>query len=165
RVYVGGLSSGARLACMIGISCGDIFSGTLCVCGVNFYLNLPAGGNLYFPSSFSPAADVLAFARAHAKYVLVTGENDPDSETIKLVATRGFLREGFKQVLLLDIPGLQQALPGLGPLGQALGFLGETQIPSAVPAAKTPVSSKPRNPHPAASPTPDKPPASAGRAE
>lgn len=126
RIYVGGFSSGARLACMIGIACGDIFTGTLCVCGVNFYKNIPAGGSLYFPSSFTPSAEVLYFAKTHAKYVLVTGDGDPDRATIELVAGNGFVRDGFKGARLLEVPGLQHAMPGLGPLDQALDYLDET---------------------------------------
>ncbi len=123
RIYVGGFSEGARLASMIGIGCGDIFVGTLCVGGANFYLQVPAGGNLYYPSAFFPNAEILYAARRFDKYVLVTGEGDPNREIMRLVVENGFLRDGFKQVRFLDVPGLQQGMPGIGPLRQSLAFL------------------------------------------
>ena len=123
RIYVAGFSAGARMASMIGIACGDIFTGMLCVSGINFHMNVPASGGQYFPASFYPSADILYFARTHAKYVLMVGEKDPDRDLIRLVAERGFVRDGFKNVLFIEVPGLQRALPGISPLDQALTFL------------------------------------------
>ena len=125
RIYIGGFSGGARLACMLGIACADIFSGALCVCGVNFYLHVPAGGNQYYPASFNPSADILHSARRFGKYVLITGEADPGRDSVRTVAQNGFLRDGFKKVLFIDVPGMQHAMPGTGPLKQALAFLDE----------------------------------------
>jgi len=133
RLYVGGFSDGARLACVLGIACGDIFTGTLCVCGANFYLHIPAGGNQYIPGSFFPSVDILQYARLHGKYVLVTGEADPSRETVQLVVEGGLLADGFKHVLLINVPGLQPAIPGLAPLKQALAFL-DGKAPPAAPA-------------------------------
>jgi len=142
RIYVGGFSEGARLASMLGIGCADIFTGTLCVCGANFYLHVPAGGGLYYPSSFTPSAEVLHFARQAGKYVLVTGDGDPGHDVLKMIDANGFVRDGFKKVFFLDVPGLQHAMPGIGPLDQALDFLDEKH--SSVPAAKP----RPANPGP-----------------
>jgi hypothetical protein len=125
RIYIGGFSGGARLACMLGIACADIFSGAICVCGVNFYLHVPAGGNLYYPSSFTPSSEILHSARRYGKYVLITGEGDPGRDSVRTVAENGFMRDGFKKILFIDVPGMQHAMPGTGPLKQALAFLDE----------------------------------------
>jgi hypothetical protein len=118
---------------MLGIACSDIFTGTLCVCGVNFYLHVPAGGNLYVPASFTPSAEILHSARRFGKYVLITGESDPGRETVRLVAQNGFGRDGFKKVLFMEIPGMEHAMPGVGPLKQALAFLDEPPLPTPAP--------------------------------
>ncbi len=123
RIYVGGFAEGAGLASMLGIACADIFTGTICVGGANFYLHVAAGGNQYYPSSFTPSAEILHAARRFGKYVLISGEGDPQRAIVQLVAQKGFLRDGFKNVIFIDVPGMQQALPGPAVLGQALAFL------------------------------------------
>jgi hypothetical protein len=131
RIYVGGFAEGAGLASTLGIGCADIFKGTICVGGASFYLHVAAGGNLYYPSSFTPSAEILHAARRYGKYVLISGEGDPQREIVQLVAQKGFLRDGFKNVIFIDVPGMQQALPGPAVLAQALTFLDERKPQTA----------------------------------
>jgi hypothetical protein len=130
RIYVGGYAGGARMASMLGIACGDIFTGTLCVGGVNFHLHVPVEGTQYYPGSFYPSPEVVQYARNQGRFVLVTGEGDPNYANIKVVADRGFRRDGFKNVLLLQVQGIGQTTPEPATLEQALAFLEANTAPS-----------------------------------
>lgn len=59
RIYIGGFSGGARIASMLGVGFADIFTGTLCFCGVNFYTDVPAADGKYYPATFTPDPGVL----------------------------------------------------------------------------------------------------------
>ena len=131
RIYVGGFGGGARLASMLGIACGDIFTGTLCVCGVNFHLHVPVDGTQYYPGSFYPNLEIVQYARTKDRFVLVTCESDPSFDRIKATADLGFRRDGFKNVLLLLAPGIGQVPPEPATLNQALAFLGANADSSA----------------------------------
>jgi hypothetical protein len=130
RLYVGGYAGGARIASMLGIGCGDIFTGALCVGGVTFHLHVPVEGTQYYPGSFYPSPEVVQYARNQGRFVLVTGEGDPNYANIKVVADRGFRRDGFKNVLLLQVPGIGQTTPEPATLEQALVFLETGSVPS-----------------------------------
>jgi predicted esterase len=123
RIYVGGFSGGSRIASMLGVAYGDLFTGTLCVCGVNFYLNLSGPGGEQYPSTFTPDPGALARAKQVGRFVLVTGENDPNRPSMKTLAQTGFRREGFKHLLYLEVPGMGHAVPGPDSLKQSFDFL------------------------------------------
>jgi len=139
RIYVGGYAGGARIASMLGIACGDIFMGTLCICGVNFHLNVPVGGTQYYPGSFYPNPEIVQTARTKDRFVLITGEGDPEMDKIKAVADLGFRRDRFKNVSLLLVSGIGQATPDAATLDQALALL-EASSASLTTAAQAPQS-------------------------
>jgi hypothetical protein len=136
RIYIGGYAGGARLASMLGIACSDIFTGTLCVGGVGFHLHVVVSGNQYYPGSFYPNPQLVEQARTKEGFVLITGEGDPNFELIKVVAEKGFRRDGFKRVLLLQAPGIGQTPPEPGTLNQALVFLEKGDIPTSQPLTR-----------------------------
>jgi predicted esterase len=123
RIYVGGFSGGARMASMLGVGYGDIFTGTLCVCGVNFYTSLPISGGKFYPGTYVPDPGVLLRAKRNDRFVLLTGENDENRENTKSANTTGFKREGFRHVLYLEVPGMGHAMPEGKVLAQALEYL------------------------------------------
>ena len=123
RIYIGGFSGGARMASMLGVGYGDIFTGTLCVCGVNFYADLPVSGGKYFPGTFVPDQSALLRAKRSDRFVLLTGENDENRENTKSASMSGFKREGFRHVLYLEVPGMGHEMPGGKILSQALDYL------------------------------------------
>lgn len=123
RIYVAGYAGGARMASMLGIACGDIFTGTLCICGVNFHLNVPVDGIQYYPGSFYPNPEIVQSARTRGRFVLITGEGDPESDKIKAVADLGFRCDRFKNVTLLQVPGIGQTTPEAATLDHALALL------------------------------------------
>jgi len=139
RIVVGGFSGGARIASMIGVAYGDMFPGTLCICGVNFYKHVPAASGEFYLSSYMPTVAALLTAQKSARFVLLTGENDPNLDNLKSVYERGFKREGFMNVLYLEVPGMNHALPEPKVLARALDYLVGTGVPPAAPAsAKSP---------------------------
>jgi hypothetical protein len=125
RIYVGGFSGGARMASMLGVAYADIFTGTLCVCGVNFYKDVTGPEGKYYPATFIPDSSVLLLGKRMGRFALLTGEHDENRENTQRVSTSGFKREGFRHVLYLEVPGMSHAMPDSKSLGRALDFLKE----------------------------------------
>ena len=123
HIYIGGFSGGARIASMLAIAYADLFTGTLSVCGVNFYKDVALDKGKYYPATFAPDPGVLPLARQNSRFVLVTGEHDENRDNIQS-AFREFKREGFRHVVCLEIPGMSHAMPAAKTLGEALDFLG-----------------------------------------
>ncbi len=123
RIFVGGFSSGACLAATLGIGAADIFTGTFCIAGVNFYRLVPASNGEVYQGSFYPNPGILQFSRLYGRFVFVTSDDDPNREVIKATVENGFRRDGFNRVLELDVNGLQLGLPSAKTLATALGFL------------------------------------------
>jgi hypothetical protein len=123
RIYVGGFSGGARMASMLGVAYADIFTGTLCVCGVNFYTDVAVAGGKYYPATFVPDPGVLLLGKRNGRFVLLTGEYDENRENTKTLWVSGFKREGFRNVLYLEVPGMSHAMPDVKVLRQTLDYL------------------------------------------
>jgi len=122
RIYVGGFSGGARIASMLGVAYADLFCGTLCVCGVDFYQPIPAAGGGYYLANYMPDPGVLLLAKKR-RYVLLTGQNDINRDNTRSTSDNGFKRAGFKNVLYLEVPGMSHALPARPTLKTALDYL------------------------------------------
>jgi predicted esterase len=128
RIYIGGFSGGSRMASMLGVAYADIFAGTLCISGVNFYKSVPTTGGKYFPPTFVPDPGVLQLAKQNRRFVLVTGEHDENRENTQAISTNGFMREGFRHVLYLEVPGMTHAMPDAKVFKQVMDYLaGETE--------------------------------------
>lgn len=123
RIYVGGLSGGARVASMLGVAYADIFTGTLCVCGVNFYRDIPAGAGQVCPAYYAPDPRVLPLAKRSGRFVLLTGEKDMNRDNTKIVFANGFKANGFNHVIYLEVPGMGHAMPSPTRLKFALEYL------------------------------------------
>lgn len=125
RIYIGGFSGGARIASMLGVAYADVFTGTLCVCGANFYRDIPASGGQYYLATFTPNPGVLLQAKRGGRFVLVTGDHDENRDSMSRIATRGFKGEGFRHVLYLEAPGLGHEMPSAKALATALEYLAD----------------------------------------
>jgi len=123
RVFVGGFSGGGRVAGMVGIGYPDIFTGTICVCGVGFYTDIPTTNGQHWARTFIPDANLLTQAKSESRFVLLTGDQDINRENTHEVWRNGFEREGFRHVRYLEVPGLKHALPSAEVLGKALEFV------------------------------------------
>jgi hypothetical protein len=122
RIYVGGLSGGGRIASMLGIAYGDIFKSALCICGVNFYKNVPASGGKFYPATYVPPQELVLEARKN-RFVLLTGEEDMNRQATKDTWIGGFRASGFQNVLCLDVKSMKHELPGAPVLNTALNYL------------------------------------------
>jgi predicted esterase len=124
RILVGGFSGGARIASVLGVCYADLFSGTLCICGVDFYQSVPGPTGGFYQGTYRPDAGILLRAMHQVRYVLVTGEADMNRDNTKSVAEFGFRSAGFKHVLYREVAGMGHALPESSELSAALDFLG-----------------------------------------
>jgi len=123
RLYVSGFSGGSRIASMLGVAYGDLFSGTLCFCGVNFFRTVRGSPAEEYPATYDPAPSALARAKQSGRFALVTGETDPNRLSTKTLSQTGFKRENFKNVLYLEVPGMGHAVPEAAVISKALDFL------------------------------------------
>jgi len=123
RIYIAGFSGGARMASMIGVAWPDVFTGTFCVCGANFYRDVKTAAGGYYGAAYTPDPRYLPLARRARRFVLLTGEHDMNRENTKTLMEKGFLQDGFSQVLYLELPGMKHAVPGAVDLNTALEYL------------------------------------------
>jgi hypothetical protein len=117
------------MASMLGVGYADIFSGTLCVCGVNYFRDIPATAETDFPATYLPDPRVLPLAKSNGRFVLLTGENDMNRDSTRNTWQQGFQRDGFRNVLYLEVRGMKHALPGAAVLSTALDFLAAGEKP------------------------------------
>lgn len=123
RIYIAGFSGGARMASMLGVAWPDVFRGTFSVCGVNFYRNVKTTTGRLYVAAYTPDPRYLSMAKKSGRFVLLTGENDMNRENTKTVMKEGFLKDGFNQVLCLELPGMKHAMPGAVEFNRALDYL------------------------------------------
>ena len=61
---------------MLGVAWGDMFSGTICCMGVNFYKDITAPDEKVYGLSFIPNEQLLPMVQKACRYSLITGEKD-----------------------------------------------------------------------------------------
>jgi len=123
RAYVSGFSGGGRVASMLAVAYGDIFTGTIPICGVNFYSDLPGEENGIFAGSYKPEAAIVAVARQRGRFALITGENDPNRASTRATYEHGFKEQRFNHVNYFEVPGMGHAMPSAEWVEKALDFL------------------------------------------
>lgn len=124
RVYLSGFSGGARVASMLGVCYADLFAGTICCMGVNFYTDVPTlDSKQTFRLGYLPHDDFVQIAKNECRYVLITGEKDFNLPNTQAVFTNGFQKEGFKAVEMLNIPAQGHSPPNAEWLKKAIEFL------------------------------------------
>jgi len=125
RVYVGGVSGGGRISSISAIGFPEVFAGGLYIVGCNFYRDLPATDQpgTFRPKLFSPPpAKLLSQAKTQGRYVFLTGETDINRHETK-ANEAGYRRDGFRNTLYLEVPGMGHQLPGPEWLEKGLSFL------------------------------------------
>ena len=123
RIYVSGFSGGGRVASMLGVGYADIFTGTIPICGVNFYAPVSTAEGQTFEGSYTSDPVLAALARKNNRFALVTGEADPNRTSTLAICEQGFKKFGFDHVLYLEVPGMGHAMPSGEWLEKALDFL------------------------------------------
>ena len=136
RIYVSGFSGGSRMASMLGVAYGDVFSGTLCICGVNFYRATRGSEGEEYPATYVPEPGPLARAKQVGRFAFLTGETDPNRVSTRLLAEKGFKQESFRNLLLEEVPKMGHAIPGRQEIRQALDYLEARPVPKAVPQGR-----------------------------
>jgi len=101
RVYVGGVSGGAKVAGFLGVSYGDIFDGAMHIVGSEPV----AEGKILLPDG--PLADRI---KSKNRYVFVTGKNDFNRKDVRK-HSRNYKSTGFQNVTLLDISNMGHSAP------------------------------------------------------
>jgi len=124
RINIAGFSGGARIASMLGVAYADVFTGTLCICGVNFYKDVAVAKGKYYPATFVPDPSALLLGKQGSRFVLLTGEHDENREMTQSTFSE-FKREGFRHVVCLEVPGMSHAMPPGKTIGEALDYLAE----------------------------------------
>jgi predicted esterase len=125
RVYVSGFSGGSRIASMLGVAWGDMFSGTICCMGVNFYTDVEAPDGKVYGLSYLPNEELLPLVKKACRFSLITGEKDFNLPNTKGAFENGFQKEAFENVQLLEIPGHGHKPPPADWLDKAIRFLDE----------------------------------------
>jgi len=129
RVYVSGFSGGSRVASMLGVAWGEMFSGTVCFMGVNFYQDVTGEDGKTYTLNYVPVDEVLGLAKQYCRYVLVTGEKDFNLSNTRAAFKDGFQKEKFAKVKLIEAPGVAHQLPPAERLEEALAYLDEGRLP------------------------------------
>ena len=125
RVYVSGFSGGSRVASMLGICYAEMFSGTICFMGVNFYTDVTGEDGKTYGLNFIPDDQVVDLARKYCRYALVTAEKDFNRPNTRAAFEQGFRKEGFASVKLFDVPGIGHQMPAGDWLAKAIDYLDE----------------------------------------
>jgi predicted esterase len=125
RVYVSGFSGGARVASMLGVAYGEMFSGAACFMGVNFYENTKAPDGKTYPLDYIPDDQVLELAKKFCRYAFITGSKDPNRPNTLGVLENGFKKEGFANAQVFDIPDQGHSPPAAEWLKKVLDYLDE----------------------------------------
>jgi len=128
RIYVSGLSGGARVAGILGFYQPDLFRGTIQNCGADFYTPVPkveaesetdSNGGEY--GVFDATPDEIAGAK-QVRFALITGSKDSRHGNILDVYNGGFAKSDL-QAKLFDVPGMAHETASPVTLNAALDFV------------------------------------------
>jgi hypothetical protein len=112
KIYIAGISGGARTAGDAAFYQSDVFSGTIQSCGTDFCQHVPRQlaanetDSNGFPYGYVEVSDEnQATAKSKVHFVLITGPNDFRHGNILDIYNGGFKPQGY-HCLLLDVPGM-----------------------------------------------------------
>jgi predicted esterase len=126
RVYVAGFSGGGRVASMLGVNFAEVFTGTIAICGANFFQPVRAGAGGFYAAGYVADAESLRLAKVARPFVLITGEKDMNRENTRAVEN-GFRAAQFRHVKYLEVAGMGHVLPSGAVLRTALRYLENPQ--------------------------------------
>jgi len=128
RVYVSGLSGGARMAGLLGFYQPDVFHGTIQNCGADFYQPVPkvlaqsevdTNGGPY--GIFDATPDEINQAQ-RVRFALITGSGDFRHGNILDIYNGGFANSGLR-AKLFDVKGMGHRTADATTLSAALDFV------------------------------------------
>lgn len=125
RVYAMGVSSGGKPASMLPIIYPEVFTGAVPICGVVYFRAIPEGKRPKYswPARYDrPPTAILDRAKKN-RFVLITGTDDVNRESVSQTYRLGFLKDNFKNVLYSEVEGMGHTMPEAKWLEQAIEFL------------------------------------------
>jgi len=183
RVYVSGASGGGRCSSIVAPAFPEVFTGgAFPIIGCDYFRLIEAGAGpdgrktFYRRAYDRPSPKVLNVAMKERRFVVLTGDNDPNRPACELAA-QAMKKDGFRYVTYLQVPGMGHQSPnaewfekGIVTLDEPRDAVAkadqakEAKKPAATPAAAkqpapTPVAAK--QPAPPKQPAPAAPEASA----
>lgn len=109
---------------MLSVCYADLFPGTICCMGVNFYTDITSmDGKQRFQMSYIPHDEFTQIAKNQCRFVLITGDKDFNLINTQAVFENGFKKEGFKSVEFMNIPAQGHQPPKAEWLKKAIEFL------------------------------------------
>lgn len=126
RVYVSGMSGGARIASYVPFVHPALFSGAVAICGTGFCRKVERVKATkdddygYMTIDDTHAAET----KKRVRFALITGPKDFRYGNVVDLYTGGFQKEGF-QAKLLDVPGMGHEMCTAKTLGDSITFLDE----------------------------------------
>lgn len=130
RIYIAGLSGGARTAGAAAFHHPELFSGTIQSVGTDFYKDVPqvrakervdTNGNYYGLLYGADDAQV-AEAKKNVRFVIISGDKDFRYPNIHDIYYGGYKPEGF-QAKFIDVPGMEHSNASPESLKEAILFL------------------------------------------
>ena len=127
RIYVSGLSGGARIACQMGFDNGTWITGIVGICGCDYKrkvtLDSGADPSYGFYDSYPLPNDVLA---ANLRVAIITGTNDFLDVNLNNIYYNGIVEDGLTG-WLIDVPGMGHEMADYASYDQALGYLDDNR--------------------------------------
>lgn len=114
RVYIGGFSGGGKIAAMSAANYAELFTGAFSICGPLFYRNIPTGlkKDEFYPQGYYPMPPkIMQRFKNQTRHVLLTGDNDFNLQPTKQIYEQGYVKDKFKFIDLMIVPGLAHDLP------------------------------------------------------
>jgi len=124
RVYVTGLSGGARMACLAAFHHPTLISGVFPMCGAEFPAPVPrVNATQNDPYGVTPGkAELVEKAKANVRFALVTGPRDFRHGNILDIYNGGYAKEKY-QARLFDVPNLGHENAGAAVIDVVLQWL------------------------------------------
>jgi len=111
RIYIGGVSGGGRITSWLLLPFPDVFTGGYSIIGADFYKNLPSKEQqgVYAGTFKAPGPKLLGQARKH-RYVLLTGDADPNREQMQVIH-QTLKKDGWQKVFYFQVPRMGHSAP------------------------------------------------------
>ena len=124
RVYVAGLSGGARCASELALVYPDLFAGGLYILGCNYFRPLPDAaepGSRWDATFARPPGRLLRLALSHP-YVFLTGSGDFNRGQMR-ATWDAYRSDGFRRAAYMEVPGMPHRSPAADWFEKALAAL------------------------------------------
>jgi predicted esterase len=126
RIYIAGVSGGAKAANMLALIYPDVFTGAVPISGAAYFRNIPVPDQpgKVWPAAFQPPGSILLDRAKHkSRFALLTGSEDFNREPVHEIYTMGFQKDHFDHVAYIEVPGMGHGVPETKWLEQAIESL------------------------------------------